>query len=311
MTSKQESYEKMSLASVIYLNANGAITSTLPQFALYFGNIQSANAQIELEKAKQEADKSGDTEDKKQLRESLISQAVEISRRVVAYAINVNDNVLRNLVNYKESDLKKTSDQRLVSCCQVIRENAEAKLASLTEYGVTAAMIVMLQTTTTSFNGKIPTGRVSTADSGESTQKLVDLFQILRTNWGKIDALVEMVHTSQPYFYDEYMKVRRVIPAGSSSMALMVKTVNALSGEPEPNVAIALTPVNDDLKLITASGKNKISKKTAKAGGCYYKNLVDGTYSVDAKKPGLKPVSKTVSVVSGERAVLEILMEQV
>ena len=311
MTNKQESYSKMSLASVIYLNAKEKITSGLPQFATYFGEIQSANGQIQLELVKQEADNSGDTIAKKQLRETLILQAGDISRRVVAYATNSNNIVLLNLVDYKDSDLKKSSDQKLVSSCRVICENANNCVDSLTEYGVNAAMITNLQNMINDFNYTIPKGRLSKTDSGEATKRLSDLFKTLRTNWAKIDTLVEIVRTSQPHFYNEYTKVRMVIETGRGSLALKVKTINAQSGKPEPNVTLILMPASADLKMITASGKGKIMKKTAKAGGCNYKNIADGTYSIDAKKPGFKVVNETVNVVSGELAVVQIIMEQV
>lgn len=311
MTNKQESYLKMSLASVNYLNANGEITISLPQFATYFDEIQTANGQIKLELVKQEADNSGDTIAKKQLRGTLILQAGDISRRVVAYATNSNNIGLLNLVNYKDSDLKKSSDQKLVSSCRVIFENASIYVDLLTDYGVTAEMITNLQTTINVLNNTIPNGRLSTTNSGEATKRLSDLFKTLRTNWAKIDTLVEIVRTSQPHFYNEYTKVRMVIETGRGSLALKVKTINAQSGKPEPNVTLLLMPVSADLKMITASGKGKIMKKTAKAGGCNYKNIADGTYSIDAKKPGFKVVNETVNVVSGELAVVEIIMEQV
>jgi len=157
MTNKQESYLKMSLASVNYLNVNGGITISLPQFATYFEEIQTANGQIQLELVKQEADNSGDNIAKKQLRATLILQAGDISRRVVAYATNSNNIGLLNLVNYKDSDLKKSSDQKLVSSCRVICENANIYVSLLTEYGVTAAIITNLQTAINVFNNTIPT----------------------------------------------------------------------------------------------------------------------------------------------------------
>jgi hypothetical protein len=38
MTNKQESVEKMSLSSVSFLNANAAITGTIPGYSTYFTN---------------------------------------------------------------------------------------------------------------------------------------------------------------------------------------------------------------------------------------------------------------------------------
>ena len=91
MTSYQEAYEKMSLARSLYLVANATITSTLTGFSTYFPVIQTTHNQILTAKILQEANKSGDTTAKNQLRASLIVQAMEIIRRVVAYATNTNN----------------------------------------------------------------------------------------------------------------------------------------------------------------------------------------------------------------------------
>jgi len=310
MTSYQEAYEKMSLARSSYLTANATITATLTGFNTYYPVIQTTLSQILTTKVLQEADKSGDTAAKNQLRISLINQAMEIVRRVVAYATNTNNNSLRELVNYSETKLKKSSDQQLATSCQVIRDNANANVSALATYGVTAAMITTLQTTINSLNTLIPKGRVSTTDSSEATQTLVTLFKTLSANWAKIDTLVEMVKTTQPSFYDEYQNLGKVIILGSGSLTLKIQTTNSQTGEPEANVLLTLIPTNGLMKAAASNDKNNIVKKTAAGGGSNYKSLADGTYTVTATKPGFKDATMTVNVVNGELKVLEIQMEK-
>ena len=211
MTNKQESYEKMSVATASYLLANATITAGLPSFSNYFTVIQTTNGQIVVLATQQETDTSGNTKNKKQLRTTLISQAIDVDRRTVAFATNVNNNVLLSQVNYTESDLKKSSDTKLVGICQVIRDSANANVAALATYGITAAILTTLQTSITNFNNAIPKVRVGNTDSSEATQQLKVAFETLAINWNKIDTLVEMVRTSQPAFYDEYQNVRKVI----------------------------------------------------------------------------------------------------
>ena len=310
MTNYQEGYEKMSLATTSFLNANAAITATLPNFAGYFSIIQTTHTQIQIAEAQQEADKSGDTTVKKQLRATLIAQAIDVGRRVVAYATNVNNSALLSLVDYTESDLKKASDEKLVNCCQVIRDNANTNIAALSTYGVTAAVLTTLQTSITNFNNTIPKKRVDTTDSGQATRLLVTLFKTLSANWDKIDTLVEMVRTSQPNFYNEYQKVRKVIVAGNGSLPLKINAINAKTGSPEANVKLTLIPTNGLLKAATTNGHSNIVKKTASGGGSNYKSLADGTYTVEAEKPGFKKVIETVNIVNGELTVLNITMEK-
>jgi hypothetical protein len=136
------------------------------------------------------------------------------------------------------------------------------------------------------------------------------LFKTLSANWDKIDTLVEMVRTSQPNFYNEYIKVRKVIETGTGSLPLKIKATNAQTGEPEANVTLTLTPANGLMKAAATNGKSNIVKKTATGGGSNYKSLADGTYTVTATKPGFKDVIMTVNVVNGELTVLEIKMEK-
>jgi hypothetical protein len=280
------------------------------QVIILYTTVQTTIAQILAAKVQQEADKSGDTKTKKLLRTSLITQTIDVGRRVVAYATYVNNNALLALVNYTESDLKRSSDSNLVSICQVVRDNANTNVAALATYGVTAAIITTLQTTITSFNATIPKGRVDTTDSGEATQLLATLFKTLATTWDKIDILVEMVRISQPNFYNEYVKVSKVIETGSGSLALKIKAINSETGEPEANVTLTFTPVNGQLKSAASNGKKPIVKKTAKGGGAHEKNMPDGTYAYTAKKTGRKETNGTVDIVNGEMTVLEIKMEK-
>jgi hypothetical protein len=253
----------------------------------------------------QEADKT-----KKLLRDVLTAQAVDISRRVVAYATNVNNRTLLSLVNYSESDLKKSSDQKLVSSCQVVHDNAIANVAALPAYGVTEATLTTLQTAINSFNESIPLVRVDTTDSSKVTKQLTDLFKTLSANWDKLDTLVEMVRTSEPSFYSNYQNARRIVETGTSSLLLKIKVINAQTGAPEANVTLTLIPTNGLLKAAGANGKSSIVKKTAAGGSSNYKSLADGTYTLEAVKPGFKTITETVSVVNGEMTLLEISMEK-
>ena len=310
MTGLQESYEKMSLSGVTFLTANATITATLTGFTTYFPVIQSTHVLIQAAKVLQEADKSGNTTTKNQYRATLISSTIEIVRRTVAYATNVNNSALLALVNYTESDLKRSSDTKLISSCQVIHDNANTNVAALATYGITAAMITTMQTNINNLSGALPKGRVGETDSEEATNLLATYFKTLKTNWAKIDTLVKMVQTSQPSFYNEYLNVRKIIPTGVGSLPLKIKATNATTGAPEANVTITLSPANGLMKAASTNGKSNIVKKTAAGGGSNYKSLADGTYTVTATKPGYKDVIMTVNVVNGELTVLEIKMEK-
>lgn len=311
MTNLQEGTEKMSGAAVTYLTANAAITATLPNFSVYFATVQTTNAQILTAKVQQEADKSGDTANKNMLRTNLIVLAIDVARRVVAYATNVNNNSLLKLVDYTESDLKRSSDSNLVSICQVIRDNANTNVTALAAYGVTAAVLTTLQTAITNFNAAIPKGRVDTTDSGEATKILANLFKTLATNWEKIDTLVEMVRTSQPNFYDEYQKVRKVIETGSGSLAVKGLVTDAMTGEPVKGATLSFSlEGNNGMAKAAKAATESVVKKTADKGGFNIKSLPSGMYTVTIKKVGYADQVATVAVADGELTDLNIQLSK-
>ena len=300
----------MSNASVSFLLANATITATLPSFPTYFTVIQTTHPLLQTAIAQQEADKSGDTTNKKLLKSTLISQSMDIVRKGVAYGTNTNNSSFVALINYSENDLKKASDTKLVGICQVIHDTVNGQIANLATYNVTAALLTAQQTSITNYNAAIPKDRVDVTDSGAATKLIATYIATLLTNWKKIDTLVEMVKTTQPAFYAEYHTVRKIINTGAGSLSLKVQASDATSGDGVANVSLSIAPANGQMRAMSVQSKKADVKKTAKGGGANYKSLEDGEYAVTASKPGFKDVTLNVSVVNGESTVLEIPMEK-
>jgi len=310
MTGYQEGVNKMSNASVSYLLPNATITATLPGFSPYLTAIQTTLPLLQIAIAQQEADKSGDTNNKKLLRTTLITQSMDIIRRGVAYGTNVNNSAFLALIGYSESELNKASDTKLVGICQVIHDNANIEIENLDAYGVNSEILSTQESSIINFNKAIPKDRVDITDSGAATKLIATYIKTLLTNWEKIDTLIEIVKTTHVSFYDEYHKVRKVIDTGAGSLSLKVQATETVSGNGIANVSISIAPANTQMRAKSIQSKNAEVKKTASGGGAHYKSLADGDYIVTATKPGFKDATMTISVVNGEYTVLEIPMEK-
>jgi len=310
MTGYQESVNKMSVASASFVSNNETITTTLPGFAPLFEIIQTTHSHLLRAIVQQETDKSGDTNNKKHLKTVLIGQTMDIVRRTIAYATNVNNNALLALVGYSESDLSKASDTKLVGICQVINDNVFAQVEDLGVYGVTPAILTTQQDSIANFSTAIPKDRVDTTVSSAATKLIGTLIKTITSTWSKIDTLVEIVKVTQPAFYNEYHSVRKVIDTGSSSLSLKVKASDAQSGDGVANVTLSVSPASTQMRAMSSSNKKADVKKTASGGGAHYKSLPDGDYVVTATKPGFKDVTATISVVNGESTILEVPMEK-
>ena len=128
----------------------------------------------------------------------------------------------------------------------------------------------------------------------------------------EMSAAVEIIRLSQPNFYNGYKTARKIIYNGTGSLALKIQATNALTGKPEANVTLTLTPTNGLLKSAavnsSSNGISAIIKKTAAGGGSNYKNVPDGSYNLTAKKSGFDDVIATVNIVNGEMTVVNIRM---
>ncbi len=317
MTNYQESCLNMAMVSSAYLAANSTITANLPNFSTYFTPIQSGITSIQSIREQQEFDKTGITVNKSQLKATLISQAIDVARRVIAYSTNVNNAVLLAETSYTESDLKKSPDTVLKDRCQVIYDRANTNVTALATYGVTAAILTSLSTAITNFNTAIPKPRLGIADKKQATDQLEVLFYTLNLNFSKIDILVEMVKVSQVNFYNEYKTTRKIIETGTSFLALKGTATELQSGEPVQNATFTFQPASaGQLKAMSTSGngngngKDPIVKKTATKGSFNIKSMPEGTYTVTITKPGYKDQIATVSVVNGEMSDLIVQLEK-
>lgn len=310
MTSNQVSNLGMGAVTESFLDANAITTALLPGFLTYFAPLKSGIKQIQTIHEQQELSKKGITANKNRLRVTLTTQALDIERRVVAYATNTNNNALLGEVSFTESDLKKCPNMVLKDRCQVIYNCASSNATALEEYGVTGRGLNYLQSCIDNFNTAIPATRLGIADKKKATNQLSDLFDSMAANLDKIDTLVEMVKISHPDFYKEYKSVRKIIDTSKGSLALRVKVSDSRTGEPLANVTLTLTPEDGQQRSASQTAKVSIVKKTAAQGGLNVKSLEDGNYLVKAWKPGYNEKMISVSIVNGEMAMLEIELDK-
>ena len=309
MTSKQESKFSMHLVARDYLVANAAITATLPNYAGFFSGVSGGIVQIQTIRALQEADKTSITGNKSQLKANLIVLAMDVSRKVVAYATIVNNTELLQEVNYAESDLKKCADTILKDRCQVIYDRANANVAALATYGITPAINANLLTAVNAFNAAIPKPRLGITDKKRATEQLALLLKEVDDNLAKIDVLVEIVKVSQPTFYSKYKTARKIIATGVGTLSVKGKITDAESGEGLKGARVSFAADASDGIVKTGSGAAKV-KKSAEQGGFNIKSLAEGSYTVTVSKPGYKDAVVTVYVTDGALSVVDVALEK-
>ena len=310
MTSGQESRFSMQLVVRDYLVANAAITATLPNYAGFFSGVSAGIVQIQTIRAQQEADKKGIATSKSQLKANLIVLAMDVSRKLVAYATIVNNTELLQEVNYAESELKVCADTILKDRCQVIYDRANANVAALATYGVTAAINTNLLTALNAYNVAIPKPRLGITDKKRATEQLALVLKEVDDNLAKIDVLVEIVKVSQPTFYSKYKTARKIIETGVGTLSVKGKITDAESGKGLKGAKVSFAADASGAIVNATKGAAK-EKKSADKGGFNIKSLAEGSYTVTISKPGYKDAVVTVYVTDGALSVVDGALEKV
>ena len=313
MNLNQESKFSMYLGELAFLNQNTAITTTLPNCNVYVASFAGNITQIQNVRQIQEADKSGVTLNKNMLKADLVAKAADIARRIVAYATVVNNQKLLSEVNYSESDLGRSPDTILHDRCKLIWDRGNTNVANLANYGVTAALLTVLQTAITAFDAALPQPGNERSSKKQATEQLAELFASTDKILEKIDALVEMVKTSQPVFYQTYFNNRKLVETGTHYIALKCTVTEKENAIPVKGASVKFTVADGQMNALVVNGKttsSKIEKKTADKGHFMIKNMPAGNYQAVVSKPGYKDQLVNVSVADGEMTVMDVAMEK-
>lgn len=306
MTIPEERKFSMYLTARDYNINGGTAVTNIVNMTGFQASLVSNCSQIQIIREAQEVDKSGIAENKGILRVELEKKTLDIVKKVTAYAVFTNNTQLGKEAHYTKSKLENSSDTILRDKCQVVYGKANANIANLGTYGVTAATLTALQAAITSFNNSIPKPRLGTLDTKQATIQLKALFKSTDAILIKMDAMYETISQSNENLYKGY-KSARIIIVGHSLISIKGKAVDMVTKEVIKNVVFDFMPENvEQFKMLHKTVVLK--KKTAKMGGFYLKSLPVGTYTVTIMKKGYVTQTQTVNVIDGETMKLNVEM---
>lgn len=287
---------------------NVSIINTIPGFPEIHGEFHNCILQIQTTRGVQELDKTGITARKNVMRTNLINEVLDILRKIEAFAVVAGNIQLQKEVHYNESQMKDTPDSILYDICMVILAKAKENLEALKIYGVTEAVISALGNNVAAFGQTMPKPRAGRIVNKGATSGLKEIFGIADKLLLKMDALVEVVRSTQPEFYKNYKNSRIVVETGKGYLALKASVIEAGTGEPVKGVEFCFE--NSDPAFKAQGGNGTIVKKTHKKGQFYIKSIEEGVWSVVVSKVGYKEQVITVNVSDGEMTEVVVEMER-
>lgn len=288
------------------LSLNSTIVANLPSYAANSTILTNNIVLIQSTGEQQEFDKSGISDNKKSIKQSLIAQAVDISRKMIAYATIVGNAVLLKEIKYTKSELEHSPDADLKNRTQCIYDRANANVTALATYGITAAMLTTFLSTINTFNTFIPKVQEGINDKKMTTSQLAALYEATDNALDNIDKIVEIVRLSQPNFYKSYKESRKLPDTGRNVISLKGLVTDASNGESLKGVTLTIKPEENKMALTSTAKSNEIVKKTADKGGFLVKSLAAGTYIITVQKVGYVDQFVKVSINDGEMTVIDI-----
>lgn len=305
MNTKQENKLSMFLVVKDFLTTNAALLTPLPNYSAYFTTFQNSITQIQANAEQQQFDKTGIAVNKKQLKQTLITQTLDTAHRIVAYARFANNQVLVKEADLEEYQLNRTADTVLRDTAQGIYDRAQTNLTALATYGVTAATQTALQNAITAFVASIPKPRIGIADRKQASTQLQTYMTTAENALENIDATVRIIQFTQPNFYTQYKNLRRIINTGRTTLSLKGKVTDAQSGEPLKSVTVTIVPDGSAAKPEQSlTPPKEVVKKTADKGGFLIQSLPAGIYTVSFSKFGYTDQKQNVVINDGEMATI-------
>lgn len=311
MTNQQESRLSMYLGFKEYQMPYMAITNPLPNYATNSTVFLNTIPQIQAISEQQRIDKSGLTDSKNQLKDALITNVADYSRKLGAFAKFTNNSVLAKEIKFTEGKLRMSSDTAVRDIAQIVYNKAQALLASLASYGISAATQTSLSNAITAYNASIGKPIAGRTEHKLITKQLANLFNVAETALANMDAAVEIVRLTQPAFYAGYKNARKVVVTGSSSLALKGLVTDAISGEPIKGATLSFAlEGNQSFARAANEAFETVIKKTALKGRFNIKSLVSGIYRVTVKKVGYSDHEATVAVADDELTEVNIKLNK-
>lgn len=190
-----------------------------PAFVAVVLKCKNVMDRIEQELEKQRRYIVGIAVDKNVLKGKIADLANIIAFSLKSYAFSVNNNELAQEMNVKKYILLRTRDSELVSFCNNITSKATELIASqpaaMTNFQINNALVTSLTTLVTEYLTLIQNPREAITTRSAATKRLKQLFKEgdnLLNN--ELDGLMLRYKTSNPDFYDKYVKARLVVDIG-------------------------------------------------------------------------------------------------
>ena len=205
----------MFLAVKAVCDRNTATIQTLQAFADGYTEFGTRVSNIQTLAQNQSVDSTGLAADKQQLRQNMAAAAAAIASATNAYAKKVKNNDLIAKTNVTASDMTTGRDTAAADTARNVYAVANANVASLAPYGVTAAKLTDLNAKITAYSASISKPRDAVASGSTATKQMSDEFDAADAAVNdQMDALMPQFASANAKFVEDYNNARIIVDSG-------------------------------------------------------------------------------------------------
>jgi hypothetical protein len=241
MNTKQLNKLTMYLAVEGICDASTTVWQPLAPFASAYTDLKTHVTNIQTFAQTQTQNNTGISQDKQAARTAMCAAALPISKAVHAYAVKNGNNTLAKSVDFSMSDLMGGRDVQSRDNCQNIYTIANANLANLATYGVTAAKLTALTNAIAAYNLLISKPRDTRAQGKTVTSNLQAEFDAADVALHIMDDLTSQIANAT--FVSNYKNARIIVDTAASHTSHTSTTPPVPPVTPTPP---ASTPANDN-----------------------------------------------------------------
>jgi len=299
MKRKDENQITMFNVVVALMEENISLIEPISGLKAAYDEYKAKNAELREVLTEQDARITGAAKEKERAKNELAQAGAMIAGGIRAYAVAIGDLVLRDAMDYTESDLKYRRDEYVRVSADAIREKAEELGAALVPYGVDSVMVTHFVACIQEYGEKITATTGAKNEKKERTGRIREM--MVEINYlldERLDPNMMVMEERELVFYRRYQYARQVIDLGLGlrKMGRLMLAITSEGGAPLAGV------------IIKASIKPSRIKTDEKGEAMI--RLKPGVYAVKLSKEGYETkVVEGVEVRVREVTVISVVMK--
>lgn len=301
MSNQDEAMVKSFEEVLSLLLKNSAILDPLPKYPTLLALVQQYLPEIRQLVQALDSNTAGIAVGKSDLRANIETRTLDMSGKLTSYANDNNDPVMLADIYYTPSGLSHCADLTLVTHANKVCTIATKNIDDVTSYKITKEDVTDLTKLATELNEKLNAPSEGKKDKGDLYKTFKAKVKLMKAVLKNMDKEMLILRSSEPEFYDHYLKARKIVVMGTRKMALICSLFNALTKKGLEGVTITIVTADNSHTL-------KLTTKTALKGGARIKSLEEGTYLVTFSKQGFASQTITIYINSNETSKLKVLL---